>query len=121
MFLCSHVCNLQRVWGDIISYDPNAGWPFHVVLEVDGKIIDPDYHHGEDAEVPKVYFERMFGKAAKEKPLRVRPIPAADYKRDYKETWLLRDRGHFWYSYGAEAERIYPGVDLKAFVNSTEQ
>lgn len=71
---------------------PIREWTFHVVLLIDGKILDLDFTNDPVVVDVSEYFARMFGKGPlatqkSKQDLYVRSIPAADYYSSYSGNW----------------------------------
>lgn len=88
---------------------PVREWTFHVILLIEGKILDLDFTNEPVVVELNDYFGRMFGKG----PLAVQPakadlyfrsIPAADYYSSYTGNWE-------WYAKGGGGR--YPAINLE--------
>jgi hypothetical protein len=96
-------------------------WKFHVVLEYQGRILDLD--HGDEPRdvTPAQYFEQMFlrGSWLREELLaqmKVRAVPAVDYRRDLNTMVGGKFRGYGFYLSDPDAEKSYPSKPLEDYL-----
>ncbi len=92
---------------------PVREWSFHVVLEIDGRILDLDFTSRPDVVSALSYAGAMWekgpmavGKAGA--PLYVRQIPARTYLTQYKNNWSYFESG---------ANGRYPAVEMSEVLN----
>lgn len=92
-------------------------WAFHVVLEINGMILDPDFGDHPHAVSVTEYFQKMWGVGHDnlgDEALFVRAIPAPDYLSSYRGNWkyfLNEDptpalRADYWLDLSAAPDRM---------------
>jgi hypothetical protein len=89
---------------------PINEWTFHVILEIDKKILDLDFTNTPQITPVDDYYAQMFGKGPKatqvsKQTLYLRSIPALDYLRSYTGNWE-------WYVSGAGGR--YRAINLES-------
>ena len=83
-------------------------WSFHVVLEIEGRILDLDFTSHPDVVSAISYAAAMWEKgpmavSKNSEPLYVRQIPARDYLSQYKQNWTYFQAG---------GDGRYPAVEI---------
>lgn len=91
---------------------PVKEWNFHVVVQIDGRILDLDFMERPEAVPTRAYGAAMWQKGpqavqAERHPLFVRSIPAADYLKTYSGNWS-------WFVSGGDGR--YPAVEFDSLL-----
>jgi hypothetical protein len=87
-------------------------WSFHVVLEIEGRILDLDFTSQPDVVSTLTYAAAMWEKgplapAPDVEPLYVRRIPALEYLAQYANNWRFYEEG---------GGGRYPAVEISTLI-----
>ncbi len=105
----------------ILGEDARPGptrWTLHVVLEYKDRIYDLDHGDSPQDVSRKSYFDKMFlGERSPDDQLdmmRIREIPATEYRRNFNKMVDGRMRGFDYYLH--DADTAYPSVSLRQYL-----
>lgn len=111
----------RRVQGLATRTGPDS-WYFHTVLEYEGRVYDLDFTDAPKGVTRAKFLDKMFlgSGEARERLLdeiRVRPIPANEYLRDYGKIIGPHYRGYRFYWNDEDVEALYPSMPVREYRN----